>query len=127
MNWWKAFFRKGTYDGQLNSEIRFHIEELTEEKIAAGVKPDEVRRQTVLEFGGKEQLKEELRDVYHIVTVENALANLKSAFRFMRKSPAFSVAVILTLALSMGETVRFFRRLMRLCCGLCRFRRAISW
>ncbi|MBV9226617.1 MAG: ABC transporter permease, partial [Acidobacteriaceae bacterium] len=108
MNWWKSFFRKNAYDKQLDSEIRFHIEKLTEEKTAAGLKGDEARRQAVLEFGGGEQLKEELRDVYRIVTVENTMANLKSAFRFMRKSPAFSVAVILTLALGIGGNSAVF-------------------
>ena len=39
MNWWKSFFRKDAYDAQLDSEIRFHIERLTEEKIAAGWEP----------------------------------------------------------------------------------------
>jgi putative ABC transport system permease protein len=108
MNWWKTFFRKGAYDRQLHSEIRFHIEKLTEEKIAAGLKPDEARRQAVLEFGGEEQLKEELRDVYRIATVENTLANLKSAFRFLRKSPSFSAAVVLTLALGIGGNSAVF-------------------
>ncbi len=108
MNSWKAFFRKSAYDGQLHSEIRFHIEKLTEEKIAAGLKPDEARRQALLEFGGPEQLKEELRDVYRIITIENTLANLKSAFRFLRKSPSFSVAVVLTLALGIGGNSAVF-------------------
>ncbi|MBV9937230.1 MAG: ABC transporter permease, partial [Acidobacteriaceae bacterium] len=108
MNWWKSFFRKNAYDKQLDSEIRFHIEKLTEEKIVAGLKGDEARRQAVLEFGGGEQLKEELRDVYRIVTVENTMANLKSAFRFMRKSPAFSITVILTLALGIGGNSAVF-------------------
>jgi putative ABC transport system permease protein len=108
MNWWKSLVRKNVYDTQLDSEIRFHIEKLMEEKIAAGVEPDEARRQAVLEFGGREQLKEELRDVYRIVTLENTLANLKSAFRFMRKSLSFSLAVVLTLALGIGVNSAVF-------------------
>ena len=108
MNWWKAFFQKSAYDNQLDSEVRFHIEKLTEEKVAAGVEPDEARRQAVLEFGGQEQWKEELRDVYRIATVENTFANLKSALRFMRKSPSFSVAAIVTLALGIGGNSAVF-------------------
>lgn len=108
MNGWKTFFRKSAYDRQLDSEVRFHIEKLTEEKIAAGFKPDEARRQAMLEFGGQEQWKEELRDVYRIATIENTFANLKSAWRFMRKSPSFSVAVVLTLALGIGGNSAVF-------------------
>ena len=55
-----------------------------------------------LEFGGREQIKEELRDVRRVAVVENTLANLKSAVRFIRKSPSFSLTVILTLALGIG-------------------------
>ena len=48
----------------MNTELRFHIDELTDENIAAGVPPDEARRRAITEFGGHEQVKEELRDVY---------------------------------------------------------------
>jgi len=34
--------------------------------------------------------------------LDAAMANLKAAFRFLRKSPSFSIAVILTLALGIG-------------------------
>jgi putative ABC transport system permease protein len=108
MHWWNSLFRKRTLDAQLDSELRFHLDALTRENIAAGMPPDEARRQAILEFGGREQLKEELRDVHRINIVETTFANLKSAFRFMRKSPTFSLAVILTLALGVGANSAVF-------------------
>src|SRR5580704_8473130 len=98
MSWWKSLFRKSALDSQLDTELRFHIDKLTSDNIAAGMAPDEARRQAILEFGGHEQLKEELRDVYRVRVIESTLANLKAAFRFIRKSPTFSATVILTLA-----------------------------
>src|SRR5215470_7037973 len=95
-------------DTQFDSELRFHIDQLTAENIAAGMSPEEARRQAVLAFGGREQIKEELRDVYRISFLETTLANLKSAFRFMRRSPSFSIAVILTLALGIGANSAVF-------------------
>ncbi|HEY3937432.1 MAG TPA: ABC transporter permease [Bryobacteraceae bacterium] len=108
MSWWKFLSRKRDSGRQLDTELSFHIEKLTEENMAAGMAPTEARRQAILEFGGQEQLKEELRDVYRIATLENTVANLKSAIRFIRKSPTFSVAVILTLALGIGGNSAVF-------------------
>jgi len=106
--WWKSLFRKRSLDAQLTSEVRFHIDELTDANTAAGMSPEEARRRAVLEFGGSEQIKEELRDVHRVRVIESAIANLKSAFRFTRKSPSFSAAVILTLALGIGANSAVF-------------------
>src|SRR5271155_4194330 len=108
MTWWRSFFPKRASDEQMNSELRFHIEEVTEENIAAGMPPEEARRRAILEFGGHEQVKEDLRDVYRIRILESSIANFKSAFRFIRKSPTFSMTVILTLALAIGANSAVF-------------------
>jgi putative ABC transport system permease protein len=106
--WWKSLFRKPELDSQMDAELRFHIDEVTRAKIAAGMSPEAARRSTVLEFGGREQIKEELRDVHRVRYLESAIANLKSAIRFIRKSPSFSTAVILTLALGIGANSAVF-------------------
>jgi putative ABC transport system permease protein len=108
MSWWKSIFAKRASDAQMNSELRFHIDELTDENIAAGMSPQEARRRAVLEFGGQEKFKEEVRDVYRVRFLDATIANLKSAFRFIRKSPTFSITVILTLALAIGANSAVF-------------------
>jgi len=108
MPWWKFLFSKRASDEQMNAELRFHVEELTEEYIAAGMPREEARRRARLDFGGHEKLKEEVRDVYRIRFVDAILANLKSAFRFIRKSPTFSLTVILTFALAIGANSAVF-------------------
>jgi len=108
MSPWRSIFPKRASDAQMNSELRFHIDELTEENIAAGMEPEEARRRAILSFGGQEQVKEDLRDVYRVLIVDATLANLKSAFRFIRKSPTFSATVILTLALAIGANSAVF-------------------
>jgi putative ABC transport system permease protein len=108
MPWWKSLFPKRASDEQMNSELRFHVDELTEEYIAAGLSPEEAHRRATLDFGGHENLKEQVRDVYRIRLLDATLANLKSAFRFIRKSPTFSLTVILTLALAIGANSAVF-------------------
>src|SRR5882672_8910556 len=111
MSWWKSLLPKlpmRASDAQMNSELRFHIDELTDENIASGMTPDEARRRAILEFGGQEKFKEEVRDVYRIRLLDASIANLKSAFRFIRKSPTCSATVILTLALGIGANSAVF-------------------
>jgi len=66
MSWWKFLLPKRASGPQLDSELRFHIDELTQANIARGMPPDEARRRAMLEFGGQEQVKEEVRDVYRV-------------------------------------------------------------
>jgi putative ABC transport system permease protein len=104
----ESLFRKRTGEVQLDSELRFHIEELVKANLTAGMEPGEARKQARLDFGGTEQVKEEMRDIYRIAVAEAMLANMRSAVSFMRKSPLFSVTVVLTLALGIGANSAVF-------------------
>ena len=108
MSWWKFLLPKRASDPQLDSELRFHIDELIEANIVGGMPPEEARRRAMLEFGGQEQVKEEVRDVYRVRIMDSAVAHLKSAMRFIRKSPSFSATIILTLALGIGANSAVF-------------------
>lgn len=106
--WWQFRRRRNTYDAGFDSELRFHLDKLIEDKVSAGLSKEEAQREAVLEFGGREQLKEELRDVQRIRVMETVIVHLRSAFRFIRKWPSFSAAVILTLALGIGANTAVF-------------------
>ncbi len=102
------FHRKRPVESQFDTELAFHIERLVEHKIRSGIPPEQARREAILEFGGREQLKEELRDVQRILILEGIAANLKSSLRLLRKSPSFSATVTLTLALGIGANTAVF-------------------
>src|SRR6266487_3956957 len=103
---WRLFRRPA--ESALDDELQFHLQTLVDEKIAAGLTPEQARREAALEFGGREQTKEEIRDVHRIATLENTIANLKSGVRLIRKSPSFSITVMLTLALGIGANSAVF-------------------
>ncbi len=112
MNWLMRALRKllgrEDPDAALDREIAFHVETLTDAYIAQGMNPAEARRQAMIEFGGREQVKQTVREVHVSALSEAAAANLRAAVRFLRKSPTFSLAVILTLALGIGANSAVF-------------------
>ncbi|HEX7359721.1 MAG TPA: ABC transporter permease [Bryobacteraceae bacterium] len=108
MKRFKFFLRKSAIEKELDSEIRFHVDSVIQQKIAAGLSPEQARWQARLEFGGGEQVKEECRDAHRLALIETTLANLRSAFRFMRRSPGFSAIIIVTLALGIGANSAVF-------------------
>ena len=55
-------FHRTRIEQELDQEIRAYVELLADEKIRAGVSPEEAHRQALVEFGGVEQVKERVRD-----------------------------------------------------------------
>lgn len=108
MGWLRSPRRKDSEEQEFDRELRFHIEELKQKHLAAGMSPAEAHRQAMLEFGGKEQFTEQLREVHQIPVVETAIANFKFAWRMIRRAPAFSAAIILTLTLGIGANSAVF-------------------
>jgi len=105
---WRHSNRKPVPQNPVDQEIAFHIAELTENLIAEGLSPGEAHRRAVLEFGGHEQVKQQVREVHISAFVDGLLFNLKAAGRFLRRSPLFSIVVILTLAVGIGANSAVF-------------------
>jgi putative ABC transport system permease protein len=95
-------------DRDLNREVVFHIDALARDYEAAGLSPEEARRRARIDFGGREQITQQLREVHISAFLESIRANARAAFRFVRKAPGLSTAVILTLALGIGANTAVF-------------------
>ena len=56
MNW----LSRKKWERDASEELRFHIEQQTAANVAAGMAPEEARRQAALQFGALEGVKEDL-------------------------------------------------------------------
>ncbi len=113
--WWftvplrlRSILRGRQVERELDEELRFHLDHKIEEGIANGLSPREARYRALRAMEGLEQRKEEMRDMRRVNWLTDFVADVRYAIRSLRRTPGFTLFVVMTLSVGIGMTASTF-------------------
>lgn len=104
----RALLSRARMDAEMDDELRFHMEMETEKNLRKGMAPAEARRQAMIAFGGVERFREQTREERGARPLEDLVADLRFAFRTLRKAPGVVLVTVLSLGLGIGASATVF-------------------
>jgi putative ABC transport system permease protein len=103
-----SLLRRERYERELDAELRFHIDMLTEQNVRAGLQPQAAREAALKTFGVVDRVKDDVRDTWLSRLFETFVQDLRYGVRSLRRNPGFAAIVVVTMALGIGANTAIF-------------------
>jgi len=96
------------FEQGMTEELRFHIEQYTDDLLRSGVSPQEAARRARIDFGSLISVQEDCREARGLRLFDELLRQLRHAARLLRKTPGFTATALVTLAVCLGANLTIF-------------------
>jgi predicted permease len=104
----RVLTQRREFEDGMTEELRFHIEQYTDELVSAGMSREKAARLAQQELGSLTNVKGDCREAFGVHLFDEIRRQLTYAARLLRKTPGFTATALLTLAVCLGANLTIF-------------------
>src|SRR6266436_2515913 len=104
----RVLTRRRDFEEGMSEELRFHIEQYTDDLVHSGMSREKATRVIRAELGSPINIKADCREALGVHFFDEFRRQLSYAARLLRKTPAFTATALLTLAVCFGANLTIF-------------------
>lgn len=92
----------------MDEEIRFHLAEEAEERMADGLSAEDARFAAAKDFGSVALVREDVRENWRWSAIDRLVQDVRYGYRTLKSTPVVTAIAILSLALGIGANTAIF-------------------
>jgi putative ABC transport system permease protein len=105
---WRAVTRRSSFEREMDEELRFHLDQRTDDLVRGGLTRAQAERRARIELGNPEAWQDRCRESRGLGWIDALAIDLRYGWRTIRKQALLSATIVATLAIGIGANTAMF-------------------